>query len=105
MSERMVDRINFAKIVTVLAIVFGISLGLCGVTAALSSTMRGGASVLVFFGIVELIAMACSAVGLVVTVIVWVLASMFGGAGAGRGGDGPQKLFDDANDAKHGDRR
>ena len=45
MSERLVDRIPFAKIITVLAIVFGISLGLCGVTFFLSmggARSRGG---------------------------------------------------------------
>ena len=68
MSEPLGDGINFAKIVTVLAIVFAISLGLCGVTVALTSTVHGGGSVLVFGMIVEAIAMGLSALGLLVRV-------------------------------------
>lgn len=81
MSEPLVDRINFAKIVVVLAIVFGISLGLCGVTIALTSTVRGSTSVLVYGVIFEAIAMGLSALGLLVTVIVWVISSIAAGRG------------------------
>jgi uncharacterized Tic20 family protein len=83
MSEPLGDGINFAKIVTVLAIVFAISLGLCGVTVALTSTVHGGGSVLIFGMIVEAIAMGLSALGLLVTVIVWVIASIASGRGRG----------------------
>jgi hypothetical protein len=105
MSDRLIDRINFAKIVTVLAIVFGVSLGLCGVTAALASQMRGSGDFLLPMGIIELIAMGLSAVALVVTVVVWVIASIVGGPGSGSADKGPLKLFEDAEDKKHRDRQ
>ena len=76
MDEPLVDRVNFAKVITVLAVTFGISLGLCGLTAVLSSQTRGSGTVLIFIGILELIVIGLSALGLVVTVIVWVVASI-----------------------------
>jgi hypothetical protein len=82
MDEPLVDRVNFAKIVTVLAIVFGISVGMCGLTAVFSARSPGGESMAVVFGIIELVAMGLSALGLVVTVIVWVIALIFKGRGA-----------------------
>jgi hypothetical protein len=100
LSEPLVDRVNFAKIVTVLAVTFGISLGMCGLTWALSSKMSDGGGFLIPFGILELIAMGLSALGLVVTVILWVVASIAAGHGGGKN-EGPQKLFDDAEDTKH----
>jgi hypothetical protein len=81
LSERLVDRVNFAKIVTVLAVVFGVSLGMCGVTAALSSKIGRAESILIPLGVAELITMGLSAVGLLLTVIVWVIASIFKGRG------------------------
>jgi hypothetical protein len=102
MSERLVDRVNFAKIVTVLASIFGIALGLCGVTFLVSSGGNGTAGFFIGLGVLELAVMGLSAVGLVVTVIVWVIASIAAGRG-GRRSEGPQKLFDDAEDGKRKD--
>jgi hypothetical protein len=76
MSEPLVDRIPFAKIITVLAIIFGVSLGLCGMTAFISSREGASGNYFVVFGIIELIAMAGSAAGLILTTIVWVVLSM-----------------------------
>jgi hypothetical protein len=39
---RLLENVNFAKIVTVLAIVFGVALGSCGITAVLAI---GGGSI------------------------------------------------------------
>jgi len=99
MDEPLVDRVNFAKVITVLAVTFGISLGLCGLTAVLSSQTRGSGTVLIFIGILELIVIGLSALGLVVTVIVWVVASIAAVHGGGKS-DGPQKLFGDSDDSK-----
>lgn len=89
MGEPLVDRVNFARIVTVLAIVFGISIGMCGLTAVFSSRLGGAESIAVALGFIELIAMGLSALGLVLTVVVWVIASIFKGSGAAPGSDGP----------------
>ena len=90
----MLNQINFPKVVTVLAIVFGVSLGLCGLTALASSRFQMGGA-LVGLGLLELAVMALSGVGLVVTVVAWVIASAVGGPS--RGAD-PQKVFESKDD-------
>ena len=81
MSKRLIDRIPFKKIVVVLASVFGISLGLCGVTAVVASGVRGGADFLVVLGTLELAVMVLSAAGLVIALLVYVTLWIFGGSG------------------------
>jgi hypothetical protein len=98
MSERLFDRIPFAKIVTVLAIVFGVSLGLCGVTYFLSSDGGNGNGFLAGFGILELAAIILSAAGLALILVVFVALSIFGSFSEKV--SQPQKLFDEENDTK-----
>lgn len=81
MSERLVDRIPFAKIVTVLAIVFGISLGLCGVTFFLSTGGGGGGGFLIGLGMLELVALGVSMAGLLLMLLAFVTLSIFGAFG------------------------
>jgi hypothetical protein len=95
MRTRLIDRIPFAKIVIGLAIAFLVSLGLCGMTFALS---RGGSSGFANLGILELLAMALSAAGLIVTAIVWVIVAAV--SSFGEKVSQPQKLFDDEDDTK-----
>ena len=79
MTEPLVRRIPFAKIVIILASIFGVALGLCGVTAFAAGAMRGSAgNFLPIFGIIELAAILLSAIGLVFTVILWVIMSAVG---------------------------
>lgn len=103
---RLLENVNFPKTIAVLASVFGIALGLCGMTAFFSFSLNQAQSPLLavfrpFFpmaGIVELIAMVLSAIGLVVVVaILWIISSMLGNFG---GGDDPQKLLDGSDDEK-----
>jgi hypothetical protein len=96
MSERLVDRIPFVKIITVLAIVFGISLGLCGVTFL--SSGRGSGGFLIGFGMLELAAIVLSAAGLALTLVAFVTLSIFGGFSEKV--SQPQKLFDERDDTK-----
>jgi len=98
MRGRLVDRIPFAKIVTVLAIVFGVSLGLCGVTFVLSSGGGRGGSFFVGLGMMELAAIILSAAGLALILVVFVALSIFGGFSEKV--SQPQKLFDDEDDTK-----
>ncbi len=107
MEKPLVDRIPFPKIVTVLAVAFGVGLGLCGLSAALTI---GGAqrnsflvSILMSAGVLELIVIAVSGVGLVATTIAWVVLSVVGSFS--RGDSEPQRLFDDEEDTKHDDRQ
>jgi uncharacterized membrane protein len=102
MSGRMVDRIPFAKIIAVLATVFGISLGLCGVTFFLSmGGVRGRGGFGGFFvglGVLELIAIVASAALLVLTLVV-VVTLHISGSFSGKVSQ-PQKLFEDEDDTK-----
>jgi hypothetical protein len=89
----------FAKTVTVLAIAFGIALGMCGLNAVLMSTPIGrggpgdefGRPALVVLGLIELAVMAISGPLLVLTVIVWIIAD----ATSNRRQPGTQTLFGD----------
>jgi membrane protein implicated in regulation of membrane protease activity len=98
MSERLVDRIPFAKIVTVLAIVFGISLGLCGVTFIFSSGGGSGSGFFIGLGMLELVALGVSMAGLLLTLLVFVTLSIFGGFSEKV--SQPQKLVDEGDDTK-----
>jgi hypothetical protein len=103
MSVPLVDRINFAKIVTVLAVVFGISFGLCGLAFLVSSGSSSAAGFLMSMGMVELAVMGVSAAGLVLTVIVWVALAVI--TSFRETARRPQKLFDDADGVEHDDRK
>ncbi|MGA3373441.1 MAG: hypothetical protein ABSC48_16945 [Terracidiphilus sp.] len=98
MSERLVDRIPFSKIAAVLATVFGVSLGLCGVTFVLSSGGNRGSGFFEGLGMLELAAMALSAAGLALTLVVYVTLLIFGSFSEKV--SQPQKLFDDRDDTK-----
>ena len=98
MNERLIDRIPFAKIVAILAIVLGVSLGLCGVTAFLAFNTRSGGDFLLGFGYLELAAIVLSAVGLALTLVVFVTLWVFGGFSEKV--SQPQKLFGEEDDTK-----
>jgi uncharacterized membrane protein len=89
MSTPMRDGINFAKIVTILAIVFGVSLGLCGLTVVAADRWSG----LIALGVIEVVAMVLSAAGIVAMGSIWVLVSIFGESREQE--TGLQKLFED----------
>jgi len=95
MSQPLIERIPFAKMITLLAIIFGVSLGTCGMTALVSSRMPNGAALFVFLAILELIAALLSAAGLVLTVIMWIVLSAVNSLSRKR--SEPQQLFDDSN--------
>ena len=98
MSKPLVDRIPFPKIFTVLAIVLGISLGLCGLTTFVSLGAGNGRSLLMTLGILELGAIVLSLVGLLVTVVAWIVLAPV--AGFSRKESDTQRLFDDADNER-----
>lgn len=92
------DRSWFAKMVVVLAVAFGIGLGLCGLDGLLVAHGIGRRNQEFAFGPlggVSLWVMFVSGLGLVVTVLVWVLWVVIRSIRDGRGGNDPQRLFDD----------
>lgn len=107
MNKPLVERIPFAKIAIVLACVFGVSFGLCGATAvfgiALSSSQSPFGLIIEIAAPVELIAMALSAVGLVITLFAWALLSIFGN-GSRRSSD-PPKFFDNQDTTEPPDQK
>lgn len=80
MSKALVDRIPFARILIGLALLFAISLGLCGLTARSVMHGRTVPSGLDLFlektVIYDLFGMLLSAAGLVITAIVWIVMSI-----------------------------
>ena len=77
MNESLIEWIPFARIVTVLAIVFGISLGLCGVTFVFGTGSSAGAGSWIGFGILGLVALGVSLAGLLLTLLVFVALKIF----------------------------
>lgn len=73
-------RVNFPKILTVLAITFAIASGLCGMNGfAVSFLARGHnmvATILVIAGSLELLVMILSGVGVLVMLVAWGLAAL-----------------------------
>ena len=81
MSKPLVDRIPFAKIITVLAVAFGLGIGLCGLDFFLA--WRGIGKNMQEFGVgpldaLSLIVMVVSALGLVVVTFLWVVLAAVG---------------------------
>jgi hypothetical protein len=96
---KRVGRISFAKVITVLAIAFGIGVGLCGLDYWLASHGIGKSTE--EFGVgpldnVSLIVMLLSAIGLVITTILWIVAIIVGSFRSKP--DAPQRLLDDSDD-------
>lgn len=101
-----ISRFPFSKIVTLLAVSFGIGLGLCGLDAMVLDRFRNldnefGPNT--FVGLIGAFAILLSAGGLVITAITWVVTVAVDGFN--NRGSGPQKLFDEEDETKHDDRR
>ena len=98
MTEPLAQRIPFAKIVIILACTFGLGIGLCGITAFAAGAMHGSRSsenFLAVLGIIDAALILLSAVGLVVSVIAWVVFSLTGRSGSNQ--TDPQTLFDSSH--------
>lgn len=90
----------FAKVVTGLAITFGVALGLCGVSLIVSGLSASASSAaralagpaLGVLGLIGLVAMVVTGPALVIMVIAWVIAGLIGP----RHNSDPQKPFNDS---------
>ena len=90
----MPERSGYQKAVVILCIVFGVSLGLCGLTVAASSMISRDQNALIPFSIVGSLGMIGSLVGLVLTGMIWLARR----ATRSRVHSDPQKLFEDDRD-------
>ena len=78
MSLPLAQRIPFTKIVVVFACLFGLSFGLCGLSAFSAGLLHGSTTkVPIVIGIAGGALFVLSSVGLVITLIVWVIVSIF----------------------------
>jgi hypothetical protein len=78
MSKPLVKRIPFAKIVTVLAVANGVSLGLCGLMPVFSRVMPADESLVELVAMIELGVIILSVIGLVITTVLWVVLAAVG---------------------------
>ena len=79
MKKLLVDRIPFAKLLTVLAVTILVGLGLCGVGFAGESGSTGHSALQVAAGVALVIGAAgfwLSLLGIVVTFVVWIVAAI-----------------------------
>ena len=106
MSKPLLDGIPFAKIITVLAIAFGIGLGLCGLDAALLGGLRSPANEFgpnTIVGGIGAFAMLLSAAALVVTIFIWVVTVVVGSFS--HKNSEPQRLLDEKDETDGKDSR
>ena len=103
MSKPLVDRIPFAKIVTILAIVFGVALGMCGlnllITAPLRQVPQTASAVIVALMFIEAGAMLLSGLGLIVVGVLWLVLKI--AAGFNRADSGPHDASSTGNEDSH----
>ena len=106
---------SYPKALVAFAAVFLASSGLCGVQWAIATTIQGDMGALgafvIFLGMVELAAMALSAIGIVLVLIAWPVSALYGRF-AKPPNDRVQRLFDDKDrangldvDASNGDEK
>lgn len=79
MTEPLVRRIPFVKIVIILAVTFGIGFGMCGLSVFVAGAMhnsRSSGNALAILMIVDAAVILLSAIGLVVTILLWVILSL-----------------------------
>jgi len=98
-SKLAVKRFPFAKIVIVMAVVFLIGLGLCGLDMALGAYGIGSKTGEEFYvgpldGI-SMIVMGLSLLGLAVSLLLWALSAIIWGIASSGKDKETQKLFDE----------
>lgn len=97
MGKFLVDRSGFFKTMTVLAIAFGVGLGMCGLSYALPSSDQEFHTN--WLGGISLLVIVISVLGLIITLIVWIIAAVVGSSpGKPWGG---QTLFGDPEEKSH----
>jgi len=92
---------GFAQWIVFLLCVLLIASGLCGVQWAIATSMHGGmgppGAIIVIFGIIELIAMLISSIGIVALLIMWPVSIVYDRFSK-PAKDTTLKLFDDKKD-------
>ena len=103
MKKPLVDRIPFAKLVTIFAASFGVGLGLCGLDYLLAVSGIGKSTEEFGVGPIDalsLLVMIVSLVGLLTSSVAWALVGMLQSLGFGRGGNETPILDDSKIDKR-----
>ena len=79
MKKRLIERIPFARIVIILACIFCLSLGLCGVTWILARNTGDSDQGTLALGFLEIAGILLSAVGLVIVLLFWAVLALLPG--------------------------
>ena len=90
---RLLERINFPKVTTILAITLVVAIGACGISFRASGGSSG------MLALIEVAAIVLSLGGLVSTLILWIIAALLGQTG--NKGSEPQRLFDNSDNEDH----
>ncbi|MGA2559953.1 MAG: hypothetical protein ABSF17_09765 [Terracidiphilus sp.] len=99
------ELVGFPKVLAVLVVVLLVASGLCGLQFVASSGGNGSLEgILIPLGILELIAMALSAAGIVVVLVMWGLHALFDRFAEGSELDA-RKPFNDKDGTKHDEER
>jgi len=93
---------GFAKALVILVAVFLVASGLCGLEWAIVAHSQGNGSLLLPLGMIELAAMALSAIGIVVVLLLWIGSAIYWSIANPEKSD-PKSLFDSSSDSKHND--
>ncbi len=103
MSKPLVDRIPFAKIVTVLAIVFGVAIGMCGlnllIAVPLGHVPQSASAVIVALMFIEAGGMLLSALGLFAVGALWLILKI--AAGLSPADSGPHDASSPGDEDSH----
>ena len=80
MGRPLIDRIPFSRIFTILAVIFGVALGLCGlntlITVPLSHVPQSASVVIVGLIFIEAGAMLLSGLGMALTALLWLVLAV-----------------------------
>lgn len=93
---------GFAKALVILAAVFLVASGLCGLQLFFDGNATGSMPVLFSLGLVELAAAILSAIGIVVVLLLWIGSALYRRI-AGRVDADPTTLSASSHDSKHDD--
>ena len=96
------DVTGLPKALVFLAAVLLVSSGLCGLQLLLSNNATGGWPFFIPLGLIELAAMAISAVGILVVLLIWIGSAIYRSIANPEESD-PKSLFDSSQDSEHND--
>jgi hypothetical protein len=93
----------FAKAFVILVAVFIIASGMCGLQWVIVAHSQGDGTFLIGLGVIELAAMALSAIGIVAVLLLWIASAIYKRI-ASPEADDPKSLFESPDDSNHNEK-